>query len=60
MKPPSLFIGAALQVSGYCKFQSFQTRVVFELMTKEGTALKSQIHNCGIADELYHPGGTCH
>ena len=60
VKPPSCFIGAASRVSGYGRFQSFQTRAVFELMTQEGTALKSWIHNCGIADELYHPGGTCH
>lgn len=56
VKPESHFIGADLQVSGYGKFQLSQTRVVFELMTQEGTILKSWIRNCGIADELYHPG----
>lgn len=56
VKPESHFIGADLRGSGYGKFQSSQTRIVFELMTQEGTALKSWIHNCGVADELYHPG----
>lgn len=41
----SHFTGADLQVSGCGKFQSAQTRAVFELMTQEGTALKSWIHN---------------
>lgn len=45
VKAESHFIGADLQVSGYCKFQSSQTRAVFELMTQEGPALKSWIHN---------------
>lgn len=44
----SLFIGAALLMSGYGRFQSFQNRVVFELVAQKGTSLKSWIHNCEI------------
>lgn len=43
--PESHFIGADLWVSGYGKFQSAQTRAVLELLTQEGTAFKSWIHN---------------
>lgn len=43
VKPESHFTGADLQGSGYGKFQSSQTRVVFELMTQEGKILKSWI-----------------